>query len=162
MSQLKIPIAAHPFTVSSYSPMECLNIDFVGPYPDNGYVLVIVDTFCVEFYCVDAVNAGQTALSLLSHFGRFDSPAHLISDRGSHFIADVIEEFLHHMVENPKEENSIVERTNKKVNRHLRALTFDKNTVDDYRLCVPIVQRILNSSYNERTGISASDFLVML
>jgi transposase InsO family protein len=168
MSQLKIPIAAHPFTVSSYSPMECLNIDFVGPYPDDGYVLVIVDTFTrwVELYCVDAANAEQTALSLLSHFGRFGSPAHLTSDRGSHFIADVIEEFLRHIgtqhiltLAYSKEENAIVERTNKEVNRHLRALTFDKNTVDDYRLCVPIVQRILNSSYNERTGISAAELL---
>jgi hypothetical protein len=45
MSQLKIHIAAHPFTVSSYSPMECLNMDFVGPYPDDGYILVLADTF---------------------------------------------------------------------------------------------------------------------
>jgi len=29
MSQLKFPIAAHPFTVSCYSPMKCLNIDFL-------------------------------------------------------------------------------------------------------------------------------------
>jgi hypothetical protein len=58
-----------------------------------------------------------------------------------------------------KEENAIVERANKEVNRHLRALTFDRNTIDDYRLCVPIVQRILNSSYNERTGISPAELL---
>lgn len=168
MSQLKIPIAAQPFTVSSYSPMECLNIDFVGPYPDNGYVLVMTDTFSrwVELQCVDAANAENTALSLLSHFGRFGSPAYLTSDRGSHFVNDVIEEFLRHIgtqhiltLAYSKEENAIVERTNKEVNRHLRALTFDKNTVDDYRLCVPIVQRILNSSYNERTGISPAELL---
>jgi transposase InsO family protein len=168
MSQLKIPIAAQPFTVSSYSPMECLNIDFVGPYPDNGYVLVMTDTFTrwVELTCVDAATAEQTALSLLSHFGRFGSPAYLTSDRGSHFVNAVIEEFLRHIgtqhiltLAYSKEENAIVERTNKEVNRHLRALTFDKNTVDDYRLCVPIVQRILNSSYNERTGISPAELL---
>jgi transposase InsO family protein len=168
MSQLKIPIAAHPFTVSSYSPMECLNIDFVGPYPDGGYVLVLVDTFTrwVELYCVDAADADNTALSLLSHFGRFGSPAYLTSDRGTHFVNAVIEEFLRHIgtqhiltLSYSKEENAIVERTNKEVNRHLRALTFDRNTVDDYRLCVPIVQRILNSSYNERTGISPAELL---
>jgi transposase InsO family protein len=168
MSQLKIPIAAHPFTVSSYSPMECLNIDFVGPYPDNGYVLVLADTFTrwVELHWVAAADAEQTALCLLNHFGRFGSPAYLTSDRGSHFVNAVIEEFLRHIgtqhiltLAYSKEENAIVERTNKEVNRHLRALTFDKNTVDDYRLCVPIVQRILNSSYNERTGISPAELL---
>jgi hypothetical protein len=45
MSMIKIPIHSHPFTTSRYYPMECLNIDFVGPYPDNGYVMVIADTF---------------------------------------------------------------------------------------------------------------------
>jgi hypothetical protein len=39
-------------------------------------------------------------------------------------------------------ENSIVERNNKEINRHLRALTFDKNTVNDYQQLLPFVQRI--------------------
>ena len=52
MNMLKIPIHAHGFTNSTYTPMECLNIDFIGPFPDQGYVLVIVDTFTrwVELY----------------------------------------------------------------------------------------------------------------
>ena len=58
-----------------------------------------------------------------------------------------------------KEENAIVERSNKEINRHLRALTFHKNTVDDYKLSVPIVQRIMNSSYHEVTGISPAEML---
>jgi hypothetical protein len=45
MSMIKIPIHSHPFTTSRYYPMEYLNIDFVGPYPDKGYVMVIADTF---------------------------------------------------------------------------------------------------------------------
>jgi RNase H-like domain found in reverse transcriptase/Integrase zinc binding domain len=40
MSLLKIPIHAHGFTISTYTPMECLNIDFVAPFPDDGYVFV--------------------------------------------------------------------------------------------------------------------------
>jgi hypothetical protein len=168
MSQLKIPIVAQPFTVSSYSPMECLNIDFVGPYLDNGYLLVLVDAFTrwVELYWVATADAARTSLCLLLHFGRFGSPAYLTSDRGTHFVNAVIEEFFRHIgtqhvltLAYSKEENAIVERTTKKVNRPLRALTFDKNTVDDYRLCIPIVQRILNWSYNERTGISPAELL---
>jgi hypothetical protein len=31
MSMIKLPIHSHPFTTSRYYPMECLNIDFVGP-----------------------------------------------------------------------------------------------------------------------------------
>ena len=45
MSQIKVAIAAHPFTASSYAPIKCLNIDFIGPFPDGGYVLTVIDTF---------------------------------------------------------------------------------------------------------------------
>ena len=45
MNILKIPIHAHGLTTSTYTPMECLNIDFIGRLPDQGYILVIVDTF---------------------------------------------------------------------------------------------------------------------
>ena len=45
MNMLKIPIHAHGFTTSKYTPIECRNIDFIGPFPDQGYILVIVDTF---------------------------------------------------------------------------------------------------------------------
>ena len=52
MSQIKIPINAYKYITSTYRPMECLNIDFIGPYPDKGYVLNKVDTFTrwVELY----------------------------------------------------------------------------------------------------------------
>ena len=61
MNMLKIPIHAHGFTTSTYTPMECLNIDFIGPFPDQGYILVIVGTFTrwVELYH----TADATALS---------------------------------------------------------------------------------------------------
>jgi hypothetical protein len=45
MSMLKLPIHAHPFTTSHYYPMEASNIDFIGPFPDKGYIMSIIDTF---------------------------------------------------------------------------------------------------------------------
>jgi hypothetical protein len=51
------------------------------------------------------------------------------------------------------QENAIVERINKEINRHLRTLTFHKNTVENYQLGLPFVQRIINSSHNKRTQI---------
>ena len=68
--------------------MECLNIDFVGPFPDGGYVLVIIDTFTrwVElFYTIDA-TAVSTANCLLQHFGRFGAPLQLRSDRATFYF----------------------------------------------------------------------------
>ena len=57
-----------------------------------------------------------------------------------------------------KQENSIVERYNKEINRHIRALTFDNNSLTDYRFSLPFVRQILNSNYSDRLKISAADF----
>ena len=166
MSLLKIPIAAHAFTTSTYTPMECLNIDFIGPFPDGGYILVIVDTFTrwVELFPTVDATAASAAQALLQHFGRFGAPHQLRSDNGPHFIADLIREFLsligtQHCLTlvYSKQENSIVERYNKEINRHIRALTYDNNSLTDYRFSLPFVQRILNSNYSDRLKISAAD-----
>ena len=45
MNMLKIPIHAHDSTTLAYTPMECLNIDFIGSFPDQDFILVVVDTF---------------------------------------------------------------------------------------------------------------------
>ena len=58
-----------------------------------------------------------------------------------------------------KEENAIVERMNKEVNRHLRALTFDNVTLEDYKESLPFVQRIISSNHSDRLKISASQLL---
>ena len=168
MSQVKIPITAYKYTTSTYRPMECLNIDFIGPYPDQGYVLNIVDTFTrwVELYAVPNATAEEACKCLLIHFGRFGSPTVIRSDKGPHFANSLIEKFLRATgtLQNltlaySSQENAIVERNNKEINRHLRALTFDTNTIDNYQQLLPFVQRIMNSSYNERTKISPADLL---
>jgi hypothetical protein len=66
MGMLKIPIHSHPFTTSRYYPMECLNIDFIGPYPDKGYVLVIIDSFTrwAELFHSSAATAKIAALHI--------------------------------------------------------------------------------------------------
>jgi Chromo (CHRromatin Organisation MOdifier) domain len=58
-----------------------------------------------------------------------------------------------------KEENAIVERMNKEINRHLRALTYDNTTLENYPQSLPFVQRIINSNYSDRLKISASQLL---
>jgi transposase InsO family protein len=140
MSQIKIPIHAHPFTTSRYYPMECLNMDYVGPYPNGGYILVIIDTFTrwVELYHSPDATAESAASSLPQHFGRYGATTQIQSDRGPHFVANLVKEFLKLIgtehcltMAYSKEENSIVERANKEVNRHIRAYTFDTNHVKE-------------------------------
>ena len=57
------------------------------------------------------------------------------------------------------QQNAIVERVNKEINRHIRSLTFQSNSIDDYKSHLPIVQRILNSAYSDHTKVSASQLL---
>ena len=68
------------------------------------------------------------------------------SDRGSHFANDLIKDFLdlcgtpHNLtLAYSKQENAIVERVNKEVNRHLRGLVFDnrpwRDMLSQSRLC---------------------------
>ena len=152
-------IHAHGFTTSTYTPMDCLNIDFIGPFPDKGYILVIV---CIFTRWMDLHRtADATALSptecLPQHSGRFGAPPQLRSDKGPHFIADVIKEFLALAgieqcltLAYSKKENAIVERFNKEINRHLRALTFDNLSLGDYRISLPFVHRILNANHSDR------------
>ena len=52
-----------------------------------------------------------------------------------------------------------MERFNKEVNRHLRAFTFHSTNLEAYRLCLPFVQRIINSSVHSSTGASPASLL---
>ena len=96
MNMLRIPIHAHGLTTSTYTPIESLNIDFIGPFPDQGYILIIVDTTTrwVELYHTTDATSLSAVECLLKHFGRFGAPHQLRSYSGPHFIADIIREFL--------------------------------------------------------------------
>ena len=98
-------------------------------------------------------------------FWTFWCPYQLRSDNGPHFIADLIREFLlligvkHCLtLAYSKEENAIVERYNKEINRHLRALTYDNSSFTDYKKSLPFVQRILSSNHSDRL-ITAAQML---
>ena len=143
MTMLKIPIHAHGFTTSTYTPMDCcLNVDFIGPFPDNGYSFVILGTFTswVDLYHTNDATASSAAKCLFQQFGWFGSPYQLRSDNGPHLIADLMTKFLaligskHRLTQAYyKEENALVERMNKVVNRHLRALTNDNLSLKNYK-----------------------------
>ena len=117
------------------------------------------------FWCKDA-NAESAADCLLAHFGRFGLPNMIRSDLGSHFANDLIKEFLdltgtpHNLtLAYSSQENVIVERVDKEVNRHLRGLVFDTPSLEGYEKCIPFVRRIINSSANKRTNPSPASIL---
>ncbi len=60
------------------------------------------------------------------------------------------------------EENGIVERFNKEVLRHLRALVFETRVKDKWSFKdLPIIQRIFNTQEKSSTGVSPADLVLM-
>jgi hypothetical protein len=53
-----------------------------------------------------------------------------------------------------KEENGIVERANKEIMRHMRAMIFEFNAHNKWMFYLPLVERIINASPSEATGLA--------
>lgn len=161
-----------PFTTAGKCVMERLNVDTIGPFPtdDEGYshVLVIIDTFSrwIELYpCKDATGI-VAAKALFQHCGRFRTPAQLVSDKGSQFMNDLVQDLIKQLgtefvgtIPYSKEENSIVERANKEVTRYIRDYVYDNRSIKHWSACLPIVQRIYNSLDKDVIGCTPAEIL---
>jgi hypothetical protein len=143
MSYIKVPIHTYAFTLAALSPMERLYIDTLSFSSKdefgNQHVIVIIDAFTrwLELEAVGDLSAITAAKVLLRHIGRFGVPSQLTSDMGSQFINETCEQLfklsgIEHLktVPHSKEENGIVERSNKEIVRHTRNIMFDKEIVD--------------------------------
>ena len=172
LSTLQVPIQARAFTTATYEPHQRLNVDTIGPLPSdadgNCYILVLIDTFTrwIELYPIKTVTALEAAKVLLQHFGRFGQAQELQSDNGSQFVNEIIKELcLLIGVEHKRtlayssEENAIVERANKEVLRHLRAIIHDTKVLETWNVFLPFVQRIMNAAVSQTTGVSPAQLL---
>lgn len=173
LSATKLALKVHPFTTAAYSPMDVLNIDTIGPVAKdlfgNEHIIVIIDCFTrwVELIPIPDTTAKSAARALLQHVGRYGTPGLIKSDRGSQFVNNIISEFSllvitdqEHGLAYSKEENSLVERANKEVMRHLRALIFETKVQSAWSMDhLPLVMRILNSEEKTNTGVSPAELL---
>ena len=172
MSYLKVPILARRFTTTAPGPMEVLNIDYLGPFPEDEYgntqVLTIIDTFsrAVGLYAVPNLEARHTARMLVRHVGIFGCPSQIVSDRGTHFTADIIRELMilfgadHQLtVAASKQENAAVENANKRSQEYLRTMLFDNRIIARWSDVLPLVQRIMMAEPNEVIGVSPAQLL---
>jgi hypothetical protein len=172
MSQLKNTNTADRFTVHGYEPMQSIAIDFIqGLIPDedgNDSILVVIDRFTrfVELFPMKGLTALNAAKCLVQHCGRYGIPLSLRSDGAKAFLGDIVTHLLALLAVTPEvtmayshEENSIVERANKEVMRHLRAIIFDRRVLETWGLHSPLVQRIMNVSVHKSTGFSPARLL---
>jgi hypothetical protein len=153
-------IISVPSPIASFQIFEELGIDFIGPLPKddvgNAYICncVCSTTHYCELFAVEAataVIAAHCVLSVVARYGCFKS---IRSDRGTHFVNEIITEFLRlfeiqhvlTLAERPQA-NAIVERNGGEVMRHLRMLVAPKDLRSLWSVMLPLSQRIINNTW---------------
>ena len=152
-------------TTSTEELFEYVEVDTIGPLPvdanGNAYVVVVIDRFSrvLELYAEKDATAAAAARSLFQWCCRYGMPREVQSDNGQQYAADLIADLLNllhisHRFTLPyrPQANGIVERSNKEILRHLRAILFDQRTRDQWSTSLPLVQRIINTTYHSALG----------
>jgi hypothetical protein len=135
-------------------------MDYEGPFPEDTYGLTIMDTFsrAVGLYAVPNLEA--------RHIGIFGCPSQIVSDRGTHFTADIIQELMVLVGTNhvltlaaSKQENAAVENANKRSQEYLRSMLFDNRILKRWSDVLPLVQRIMMAEPNDVISIAPAQLL---
>ena len=171
LNRMKIRNNINPFTLASTNVMERIAIDTIGPIEEGQgkykFVIVIIDAFTryTKLYPAETTKAEHALPAMLDWISQFGCPSEIVSDNGTQFVNKLIEAFTqaagieHATIRYSHEENGIVERANKEVNRHLRAMTYDRKIRKDWQLYLPLAQRILNTMIHTSLGVSPSQML---
>ena len=158
-------VAAVDSPIGAFCIFEELSVDFVGPLPTdevgNSYIFnaVCSTTRYCELFAVEAATAIVAAHCILAIVSRYGCFRRLRSDRGSHFVNDVISEFLRlfeiqsilTLAQRPQA-NALVERNSGEVARHLRAVVLDKVIRPLWSVMLPLIMRIINRSFKPSVG----------
>lgn len=154
-----------PSPIATFSIFEEIGVDFIGPLPrddvGNAYIcnFVCMTTRYCELFAVEAATAVIAAHCLLSVVARYGCFRRLRSDRGTHFVNEVITELLRlfeiqsvlTLAERPQA-NGIVERNGGEVMRHLRCLVSAKDLRRLWSVMLPLAQRIINNTWKQSIG----------
>ena len=173
LSASKPKAVTEPFTRSTYEVMQSIAVDTVGPFlpdkSDNKYVVVIIDQFSrfVTLHPSKDSTADSATKALLTHYGYFGPSKEIRTDKGSQYLNSMLSS-LHKITKTKHvtglayshEENGIVERVNKEFNKHLSVLVYDENSDENWSVLVPLVQRILNSTYHESLKCTPAELVL--
>ena len=131
------------------SPIEKWGIDYIGPIAPmsskrNQYIIIAVEylTKWAEAKAIKAADAKQTAIFLYENIiSRFGCPQILVSDKGTHFLNEAIEEMtklfqINHRKTTPyhPQTNGLAERVNQTLVRILRKTVTDSKRDWDNKL----------------------------
>jgi hypothetical protein len=153
-------------------PFQRLSVDTLGPFEvdedGNKYILVTIDDFTrfVTLHAIKDEKAVTAVRSLVQYLGVFPTPQQLLSDNGPQYAARLVKELVsmigsQQLTIHPgsHEENSLVERANKEVLRHLIGLTLDSRLRGNWSAILPMVSRIINNEVHSSTGVSPNQLV---
>jgi len=173
LSQIKTPILTQRFTTVASRPFERVNVDVIDGFLESPegfkHILVIIDTFSrwVMLYALLTNTAREWADKINNFMGIFGPPLQLLSDSGPQFKAELNAELLLlsstqevKAIAYSKEENSLVERANKEVNRHIQASCFDEKTKFNWPRFLPNISRLINTRTNKATGVAPASLIL--
>jgi hypothetical protein len=172
MSYIKPAVHTRNFTMASSYPFQRLSVDTIGPVEadedGNKYIVVIIDDFTrfVTLHAIKDEKAATAVKSLVQYLGIFPTPQQILSDNGPQYAARIVKELIS-MIGSQQltiqagshEENSLVERANKEVLRHLIGLTLDSRLRDKWSAILPLVSRIINNEVHSSTGVSPNQLV---
>ena len=174
MDASRLKVSTQPYTTGGYRPHEQLAMDSIGPFPEddqgNKYAMVVIDCFSrfLAVYPTPDVSATSAARVLLKHMGTFlVTPCEIRSDNGPENANKMIKEFLDlvgtdriETLAYSHEENSLVERANKEVNRWLRdCLYSQRKNKSEWSQMIPFVTRIHNATPISTIGCAPADIV---
>lgn len=172
LNRKRIEANTLPFVINSTLPMQKLCIDTIGPLPvdEKGFkhILVIVDSFSrwVELYPMKSTEAKESAGHLLDFFMRFQVPNHIVTDNGPEFMNSIIDQLYElsgitrlKTIPYSSQENGLVERLNREVNRHAEAFCVKGDNKKRWSNYLPFIRRIINGSTHSALGTSPASII---
>lgn len=154
----------HDGTIQSPEIFHTIAYDLIGPLPTshggNIYILVIIDVFSkwIELCPIPDHTAKTVAEALFSTwFSRYGMPKRVICDGGPEFKNAVLEYILyqaktklHHTTPCNHTSNAVVERANREINRHIRAMMYEFG--EDWEMYLEHVSYAMRTQVHRTTG----------
>ena len=171
MTEKKMSSHIQKYTTSEYGIMQCISVDAIH-MPNktkngNKYILTVIDAFTryVALYAVKDLSAQTAAKNLINHFCVYGIPEKITTDNSTEFdevfseTLEIlkIEKYRTHAYSH--QENSIVERANKEVVRHIRNIVYELRKNDSWDDELLKVQAMMNEKTSEATGLSPNQII---
>ena len=130
--------------------------------------IIIIDSFSrlVELSPAKDTTAIAAASAVIQWICRYGIPSQIVCDNGTQYANELIKTLCQlFSIEQSliqaysHEENSVVERANKEVGRHLTAIVHDRKILEQWSQMLPLVQRIMNSQVHQSIGVSPTQLL---